>query len=68
MMAILGDLAEKLPGPLAAAVGLFLFMHVREDKKERAKLVDQKYMDLFRDDTKTRLLRIETKLDKMNGN
>lgn len=68
MISLLSDFANKLPGPLAAAVGFFLFMHVREDKKARADLVDQKYMDLFRDDTKDRLHRIETKLDKMNGN
>ena len=68
MFELLVTASEKLPGPIAAAVGFFLFMHVREDKKERAKKVDMAYMDLFRDDTKDRLHRIETKLDKMNGN
>ena len=71
-MGLLRDFAASVPGPLAAAIGFFLFMHVREDKTERRRLrqdlVDRKYMELYKEDSYKRLDRIETKLDKLNGN
>jgi HAMP domain-containing protein len=70
MIDMLQEIAQKVPGPLAAIVGFFLWRHVQRDEQERKllreELATKEYIGIMREDTNQRLDRIESKLDQNN--